>query len=118
MLSKKNKKRRQYQKRYNKKIRKDLFTWLHRYLRLHNELLSDKSYQIMYDYVRATLIAYLKHDVETQECDNETIGEVVDTLADIFNKANPKSVENHKPLVIIFHDLWDGEADLMNKIRI
>ena len=105
--------------RYTRQKRQELFTWLHRYLRLHNELLADESYQIMYDYVRATLIAYLQKDVEgSNGFDDETLGRFVDRITDIFVGEHPEYVEKYKPYVILFHDVWDGDKDLMKDIKV
>ena len=83
---------RRFEKYWKKHGRKDLFTWVHRYLRLHNEVLADSVYQNMYDYHRNTLIAYLKKDVNNKKFDDTTLGELVDVLADIFNKEEAELV--------------------------
>lgn len=51
---------RRFEKYWKKRGRKDLFTWLHRYLRLHNDLLEENVYQSMYDYFRKTLVWHIK----------------------------------------------------------
>ena len=49
---------RSFFKYWKKQGRKDMFTWLHRYLRLHSDLLEDSVYQNLYDYIRNELIKY------------------------------------------------------------
>ena len=56
-----------FEKYWEKQGGKDLFTWVHRYLRLHRELLADKVYQDMYDYHREMLIAYVKNDIDNKK---------------------------------------------------
>ena len=73
----------------------------------------------MYDYVRATLIAYLQKDVEgSNGFDDETLGRFVDRITDIFVREHPEYVEKYKPYVILFHDVWDGDKDLMKDIKV
>ena len=66
MASKEKIKTRRFKKYWEKQGRKDLFTWVHRYLRLHNELLVDNVYQDIYDYCRNALKEYLKKDVKNK----------------------------------------------------
>ena len=44
---------RRMENRRQTEVRKRLFTWIFRYLRLHSELLEDPIYKEMYDYHRA-----------------------------------------------------------------
>ena len=77
---------RRLERYWKKQGRKDLFTWVHRYLRLHSELLDDGVYQEMFDYHRKTLIAYVKRDVKRKNTTDKEYGELIDVLADIYNK--------------------------------
>lgn len=92
-------KARRTDKYWEKQGRKDLFTWVHRYLRLHNELLVDSVYQGIYDYCRITLIEYLKKDIKNKKVTEERLGELVDVLADDFNKDGAEWVNEFKAVV-------------------
>jgi len=91
---------------WKKHGRKDLFTWVHRYLRLHSELLEDGVYQNMYDYHRNTLITYLKNDIKDKKADDIKLGKLVDMLADIFNEKASEQVNKCKPLVDELYKFW------------
>ncbi len=96
-----------YFKRYWKKQgKKDLFTWIHRYLRLHSDLLTDSLYQSMYDYHRNTLITYLKNDINKKKLDDVQLGQFIDVLADIFNKNNTQRVNKYQSLVEELYKFW------------
>lgn len=103
---------------WKKQGRKDLFTWVHRYLRLHKELLADSVYQNMYDYHRNTLIAYLRKEVRDKKSEDEKLGEVVDVLADIFNSENAERVNKYKPVVDELYDFTKKNPTTINDIRI
>ena len=83
-----------------------MFTWVHRYLRLHSELLEDGVYQNMYDYHRNTLITYLKNDIKDKKADDLKLGKLVDMLADIFNEKASEQVNKCKPLVDELYKFW------------
>ncbi len=97
---------RRFKKYWEKEGRKDLFTWVHRYLRLHSELLEDNVYQNIYDYYRNTLITYLKKDLKDKKCDDVKLGELVDTFADVFNNEEPELVNKYKPVVDELYKFW------------
>lgn len=103
---------------WKKQCRKDLFTWVHRYLRLHSELLVDSVYQNMYDYHRNTLIAYLKNDIDNKKFNDTKLGELVDVLADIFNKDEAEQVNKYKSLVDELYEFWKENLSTINEIRI
>jgi len=111
-------KNRRFEKHWKKQGRKDLFTWIHRYLRLHYELLEDSVYQNMYDYHRNTLIAYLKNDVENKKLDDTQLGSLVDFIADVFNKNEAERVNKYKPLVDELYKFWKENPSTINEIRI
>ena len=77
---------RRFERYWKKQGRKDLFTWIYRYLRLHSELLDDSVYQEMFDYHRNTLIAYVKRDGKRKNTSDKEYGEMIDELADIFKE--------------------------------
>ncbi len=95
-----------FQKYWEKQGRRDLFTWVHRYLRLHSELLADSIYQNIYDYHRNTLITYLKNDTKNEEFNTAQLGEILDSFADIFNKYSAERVEKYKWLVEELYTIW------------
>lgn len=103
---------------WKKRGRKDAFTWTHRYLRLHGELLEDPIYKEMFDYHRATLVAYLKRDVKRNNMDDEQLGELVDVLADIFNKSSAERVNAYKPMVDELYNTWKNTPDMLKDIRV
>ena len=98
---------RRFERYWNKHGRKKLFTWVHRYLRLHNELLADSVYQEMYDYHRNTLIAYFKRDVKRKNTSDKEYGELIDVLADIYNGDGAERVNKCKPLVDELYKFWE-----------
>lgn len=91
---------------WTKQGRKDMFTWVHRYLRLHNELLADSVYQYMYHYQRNALIEYVKCDVKGKKMSDEEYGALIDALADIYNQSRAEKVDKYKLLVGCLYVLW------------
>ena len=94
--------------------RRDLFTWVHRYLRLHNDLLADTVYQTMYDYSRNELISYLKTDVENNNFNDMQLGELVDALADVFNKEETICVNSYKKTVELLYECFKESTTILN----
>ena len=107
-----------FERYWKKQGRKDMFTWIHRYLRLHNELLEDEVYQKMYDYHRNTLIAYLKRDMKRKNASDEEYGEIIDVLADFYNRNGAERVNKYKSLVESLYDLCKEKPNAMRHIRI
>ena len=105
-----------FKRKWKKEKRKECFTWVHRYLRLHSELLADSIYQEMYDYHRNTLIAY--HNKEMKNNKNINWGEAIDVLADMFNRRSPERVNEYKTLVEELYRFWKKNPNKINKIRI
>ncbi len=106
------------QRNWKKQGRKDLFTWIHRYLRLHSELLEDDIYKQMLDYHRNTLIAYLKRDVKDKNISDALYGELIDVLADFFNKNAEERVNKYKPIVDELYKSWKNDPNMIRDIRI
>ena len=111
-------KARRLEKYWKKQGRKDLFTWVHRYLRLHVELLADSVYQDIYDYTRNKLILYLKNDVARKNLDDSQLGELVDVLADIFNKNETELVNKYKSVVEELYKAWTKSLNEIKEIRV
>lgn len=109
---------RRFERYWHKQFRKDLFTWVHRYLRLHSELLDDNVYQEMFDYHRNTLIAYVKRDVKRKNTTDKEYGELIDVLADIYNRNGAERVNKYKPLVDELYNFWKENPDAIHDIRI
>ncbi len=109
---------RRFERYWKKQGKKDLFSWVHRYLRLHSKLLANNIYQNMYDYHRNTLIAYLKNAVNNKKLDDTQLGELVDVLADIFNKDNAEQVNKYKSLVDELYKFWKENPSIIKEIRI
>ena len=118
MMLKEKLKVRRFERYWKKQGRKDLFSWVHRYLRLHSELLANNIYQNMYDYHRNTLIAYLKNDINNKKLDDTQLGELVDVLADIFNKDNAEQVNKYKSLVDELYKFWKEKTSRIKEILI
>lgn len=118
MTSKEKLEIRRFEKYWKNQGRKNLFIWIHRFLRLHSELLVDSVYQNMYEYHRNTLIAYLKKDADNKKFSDTQLGELVDVLADIFNKKEPKKVNKYKSLLDNLYNIWKTYPSAMTKIRI
>ena len=109
---------RSFDRYWKKQGRKDAFTWGHRYLRLHSELLEDSVYKEMYEYFRNTLIAYLKRDTKGKKLDDAKLGGLVDALADIFNQDGAEYVNRYKGFVELLYDHWKKDPNAVREIRI
>ena len=107
-----------FEKYWKEKGRQDNFTWTHRYLRLHSDLLEDPVYKNLYDYTRKTLIAYIRRDLGDMEHSDEEIGMIIDLLADLFNEDHPKSVNRYKVLIEAQYPIWKEYPLNLNDIRI
>lgn len=94
------------EKRWQEEDRKREFLWVHRYLRLHKELLDDLIYQQMHDCYRATLINHYKQDRRFRKYSDEKRGELLDVTADIFNGNSAERVNAYKPLVDELYNSW------------
>lgn len=106
------------ERKWKKTGRKEMFSWVYRYLRLHRELLEDRIYKEMYDYHRNTLIAYAKRDTKDKTLTEEQLGEMIDVFSTIVNKSNPARVNSYKPLVDELYETWDDEPSGIHEIRI
>ena len=95
--------------------KREMFTWMHRYLRLHDELLSDEDYKNIYDYLRDSLVECLEKDMPETNFDNQQLGSMIDTIADIFNKKDAEQSEKLKPLVDEFYKIWKENPDAIKK---
>ena len=92
--------------KYLRNRQKELYTWIHRYLRLHGELLEDEIYQKMYDYNRNALINIYKKEINRKDVNDMRYGELADNLADIFNKHAADRVNERRPTVERCYNLW------------
>ena len=108
---------RNFEEYWDKKGRRDMFTWMHRYLRLHSELLVDSDYKKIYDYCLNTLIAYIKKDGIDRKVEDSEIGDLIEVLADIFNRDNVEYVNKYKPVVDELYNCWK-EYPTANEIRV
>ena len=80
------------------------YYWIHRYLRLHSELLEDDIYRELYDMARHMRIVRHKNKFGWKDEDEKAIGEVLDMSADFLNKESPDEVKKWKPIVRIFYE--------------
>lgn len=101
------------EKWWKKEGRKREFRWVHRYLRLHQELLADPIYQQMYDFHRATLIEYYKKDRRFCKYNDEKMGELIDVTADIFNRNSAERVNAYKWLVDELYKAFKDAPDMI-----
>ena len=106
------------ERKWKKHGRKERFTWVYRYLRLHSELLEDRIYKEMYDYHRNTLIAYKKRDAKDKTLTEEQLGEMLDAFSTIVNRSIPARVNSYKPLVDELYRNWDDYPKTQCDIRI
>lgn len=74
------------------KQKEELFTWGHRYLRLHKELLADCFCAYMYQKFRSVLIEQLRKKLGGYGKTQEEFGEFVDSLADMYNREHAEEV--------------------------
>ena len=85
---------------------KEHSAWIHRYLRLHGELLEDPVYKMMFEFYRAKQISYLKKNAKRKNKNDAQLGELVDVLADIFNRYSPDRVNAYKWEVESLYRIW------------
>lgn len=88
---------------YNQK-KEDIFAqivhiWMYRYLRAHPELLLDSIYLEMHNLIREILIEDLRKNLEKKDKDDEELGNLIDSLTDIFIREHPENLDNGKRLV-------------------
>ena len=72
----------------------------------------------MYNYHRDTLIAYLKRDVKGKNTIDKEYGEMIDELADIFNRNSAERVNKYQSLVETLYNHWKENPALNHDIRI
>ncbi|MBQ8657743.1 MAG: hypothetical protein IJ506_01270 [Clostridia bacterium] len=118
MTMKERLKMRRLERNLKKDARKNILTWVHRYFRLHIELLEDGVYKEIYEYHRKTLIEYLKRDLKGAKLDDTQLGELVDSVADIFNKNAAERVNKYKSLVDELYIFWQENPDVKDDIFI
>ena len=109
---------RRFEKYWKRSGRKKLFTNVHRYLRLHKELLEDEIYQNLYNFTRNTLIAYFKRDHNDYDMSDEERGEFIDMLADIFNRNAADIVNKYQSLVEKLYDMEKETPSHKDDIRV
>ena len=119
MKTKEKRKTKKAPPRLNAQVRKDMFTWVHRYLRLHSELLvDDEIYKKMFEYHRSTLAAYVKKELKLTGISDGQLNDLIDTLADTFNETGSDFVEQYKPLVDELYRCWKANPEVKREIRI
>ena len=96
---------------------REFFTWIHRYFRLHSELLENAVYQAMYEYHRKVLIHHFKKERKMKETDDQC-GELIDVLADIYNRYSVERVNEYKPIVEELYDIWKDNFDKFKTLKI
>lgn len=84
----------------------------------NSELLDDSVYQEMFDYHRNTFIAYVKRDGKRKNTSDKEYGEIIDILADIYNRNEAERVSKCKPLVDDLYKFWKENPDSIKDIRI
>jgi Ran GTPase-activating protein (RanGAP) involved in mRNA processing and transport len=96
-----------FKKYWKKQGKQDLSTWVHRYLRLHSELIEDDTYKQIYDYHRNQLIKFIQHDIVNKFFSNADLGNLIDSIADTFNQSEYDRVNEYKALVDELYILWE-----------
>lgn len=115
--------RRRREKRYWEKYGKKKFcARVHRYLRLHSELLEDEIYRDMFLYYRKELIeCYRKEGSFAKDREEEKCEQHVDILADIYSRNWEESVNEYKPVVDQLYENWEvrgfEKEDMWEKLR-
>ena len=109
---------RRFDRLWKKEGRREMFSGVHRYLRLHKELLEDPIYQKLYDYTRNTLIAYFKRDFKSKKASDEEYGKFIDRLADILSERSAEQVETFQWTVEKLYELDKAYPSLHNEIKI
>ncbi len=92
-----------------KENRKEMFRWVYRYLRLHQELLEDSLYQEMYNFHRNTLIAHFEARTNLEQFDKNEYSQLLDACADMFNKRAKRKVDRYKGFVELLYAFWAGK---------
>ena len=93
-------------RRLEEEWRIEWFTWVHRYLRLHQEMLDDKAYQDIYAHTRNVLAMDFKRQVRDECLTDEDYGELVDTFADLYGEDHPEKVNKRVVLVEFLYKCW------------
>ncbi len=109
---------RRFDRLWKKEGRREMFSGVHRYLRLHKELLEDPIYQKLYDYTRNTLIAYFKRDFKSKKASDEECGKFIDRLADTVNKDFAEQTQTFQSTVEKLYELDKAYPSLHNEIKI
>ncbi len=72
----------------------------------------------MYEYFRKTLIAYLRKDIKDKKSDDIKLGELIEVLADIFNKEGAEQVNKYKSTVDELYVVWLKYTDVKKEISV
>ena len=70
--------------------------------------MEDPIYLDMYLYFRKALAEFLKVDLKYKKETIESLSELVDILADIFNRTGADRVELYKPIVEAIYRIWQN----------
>ena len=111
-------KEKRFKKYWDRQGKKDLFTWVFRYLRLHSELLSDTSFLNLYNSCRNILVSYLRKDMNGKEVNDSQLEELIDALTDEFNENEPELVNQYKIAVDELNKLLKENPNILTEIYI
>ena len=73
--------------------------------------MSDKIYENIYDCNRNALIFCLRKEDKNNKLDDKQLGDIIDGLADAFNKDERELVNNYKPVVDELYSSWKENPD-------
>ena len=88
---------------------KNVYTLVHRYFRLHQELLEDSIYKSIYDCIRNELIIKVERDMKKKNLNHSVTGIVIDAVADSFNEENQEFINEQKRYVDLLYKVWTEE---------
>lgn len=110
--------KRRLERCWKKKGRKEMATAVHRYLRLHSELLEDSVYKEIFHFYRNIFIEYLKKDtlLKRSKYSDEQLGILADGLVDIINQGSANQVNNYKPIVDELYSRWEENPNQIKDI--
>lgn len=90
--------------------KKDLATWVHRYLRLHPELMTDALYEDMYKKFLSALVKAVREDFHYRKKEEPFLEKLIEVMADEFNKENEERVNEYEPVVEELRKVWELNA--------
>ena len=92
-------------RQWEKMGRNERTIWMHRYFRLHKELLNDPVYKTVYDRNRLRVIERIQQRSQEHR-DSEELGDFIDWMADAYNDFAAKKVNRYQPIMEENYVIW------------